>query len=87
MQRSCFQQQYICLGRQDSASAVNRDKDRIANLLRARAATGLPPPYANAEAVNDELLDLLIKPAAAEGAVDVFVACVPFHAHRFRALL
>ncbi|KAK9803060.1 hypothetical protein WJX73_004095 [Symbiochloris irregularis] len=51
-----------------------RDKDRIAKLLRARAATGLPPPYANAEAVNDELLDILIKPAADPGAVDVFVA-------------
>ena len=63
-----------CSASYDSPACACRDKERIAKLLRARAVTGLPPPYANAEAVNDELLDLLIRPADHEGAVDVFVA-------------
>lgn len=46
-------------------------------LLQARAVTGLPPPYANSEAVNEELVDILVGPAEHEGAVDVFVSCAP----------
>ncbi|KAK9820608.1 hypothetical protein WJX72_012254 [[Myrmecia] bisecta] len=50
-----------------------RSRDRIEQLLKLSTSTGLPPPYANPDAVHDELIDILCRPAYDPGAVDVFV--------------